>query len=343
MPDALFELDTPVVAAHHQPAVLIDLAMARDINLDKLLRGTRLFRDQLLTQRMLITPAQFYQLIDNSCRLLPSADTPFLVGQRLLPGHYGAASDCLRHSATLLDALEALVQQRLLLTPLLAPRLLLDDHYGWLFWHETCNHQQHTAFLIEATMTAVYAMSRQLCGHKLPWEFRFSYPQPRHLEQYWLHLGQQIYFDQQVDCMRIPRQYLHQPLPQQASLTARIAQQEAQQQRNALPYQEGILERLFELLQSRLQQESPRQEQVAAELGMSTSGLKRVLQKHNTSYQQQLDHVRKATALELMLVHQCSNEDVARLLQIHDAANFRRCLKRWTGMGPSQLRALWAP
>ncbi len=342
MSQCAYELDTPVIAAHHQPALLIDLAMARDIHLDKLLRGTRLFQEQLLSQRILITPAQYYQLIDNTCRLLDSPDTSFLVGQRMLPGHYGAVSDGLRHASTLLDALQTLVNQRLLISPLLAPRLLLDDHFAWIFWHETCNHQHQYPFLIESTMTAVYAMSRQLCGQKLPWEFRFSFPQPRHLEQYWLHLGDQIKFGQHVDCMRLPRQYLHQTLPQHAGLTAQIAQQEAQRQRAALPYDQGILDQLFHLLQSTLRQETPRQEQVAGALGMSTSGLKRLLQKHHTSYQQQLDHVRKITALELMLVQQLGNDDVARLLQIHDAANFRRCLKRWTGQGPSQLRAHWS-
>lgn len=337
----VYELDTPIIPLHQQPAALIDLALARGINLDRLLRGTRLFQDQLLEPGRQITPDQFYQLMDNGIRLLDNPDTAFLFGQRILPGHYGAVSEQLRHAHTLHEALECLTTGAALFSPLLAPRLVLDDHYGYLFWVDTCRPGHQRRFLVEAAMTAVYALSRQLFASKLPWECRFSYPQPRHIEQYWLHLGEQIRFDQAMDMMRIPRQYLHHPLTPGSGLTAQMIRQQAQGQLQQLSHTQGFLQHLYLLLETTLKVENPRQERIAAQLGMSTSGLKRLLKKHHTSYQQQLDQVRKLTALQLIQWQQFSNEDVARLLHINDAANFRRCFKRWTGLAPNQLRAQW--
>jgi AraC-like DNA-binding protein len=43
--------------------------------------------------------------------------------------------------------------------------------------------------------------------------------------------------------------------------------------------------------------------------------------------------------MALRLLHRgCDNETVARHLGFHDANNFRRSFKRWTGMTPMLLR-----
>jgi AraC-like DNA-binding protein len=44
-------------------------------------------------------------------------------------------------------------------------------------------------------------------------------------------------------------------------------------------------------------------------------------------------------ALWLFQAHRADNDTVARYLGFHDAANFRRSFKRWTGLSPAPLRA----
>jgi AraC-like DNA-binding protein len=48
--------------------------------------------------------------------------------------------------------------------------------------------------------------------------------------------------------------------------------------------------------------------------------------------------VRSHAALHLFLTQQIDNEAVAQHLGFHDANNFRRSFKRWTGLTPSLIR-----
>ena len=84
--------------------------------------------------------------------------------------------------------------------------------------------------------------------------------------------------------------------------------------------------------------EAPSLERAAAAFAMSPATFKRKLSKHATSYQQQHDQVRLQVALYLYQVKGYSNDQVASHLHFHDATNFRRSFKRWTGVPPSALR-----
>ena len=100
-----------------------------------------------------------------------------------------------------------------------SPRLLLDEQYLYLYWLDSCGIGAQRRFLLEASCTALVAMSRWLAGQALPWQCSFSHAQPRYVEQYWVHLGETVRFDAPLDLMRLPREYLHQPWPG-AALTA---------------------------------------------------------------------------------------------------------------------------
>ena len=84
--------ETRFIAARGQPACLIDLALSRDIDSHRILKGTGLFYDDLLSNEPYISAQQFHRLIDNSKQLLAADDSAFLFGQQLLPGHYGPTS-----------------------------------------------------------------------------------------------------------------------------------------------------------------------------------------------------------------------------------------------------------
>ncbi len=337
-----YECDQRFIAAHNQPAVLIDLALSRDVDSHRLLRGTGLFHDDILAGQVKISPQQFLQLIDNAERLLGASDTSFLFGQRLLPGHYGAASNALRYAVSLQQALTLLVEQRALLSPLLAPRLLIDEHHAYIYWLDSGGCGEQRRFLVEASMTAVYASSRWLAGEKLPWQCSFSHAQPRYIEQYWVNLGELVQFDRQVDMMRIPRHYLHQPWPMTSATVGQVAQQQSLRQLHELGFDAGLLDRLYDYLHAHIR-EPLNLERVAQAFAMSPATFKRKLHKHGTHFQEQIDLVRKHVALYLYQVRGYSNEDVAAYLQFRDTTNFRRSFKRWTGFSPSTLLQLLGP
>ncbi|MDG1579793.1 AraC family transcriptional regulator [Pseudomonas sp. GOM6] len=338
--NAWYENDSRFIPGHWQPAVLVDLALSRGIDSHRLLRGTGLFHEDLQTGHARLSPQQFLQLIDNGERLLAADDTRFLFGQRLLPGHYGAASHALQHATNLGQALDILCRQRALLSPLLSPRLLLDEHHVHLYWLDSCGAGNQQRFLVESAMTALLAMSRWLAGAPLPWQVSIAQARPRQVEQYWVHLGEEVRFDAPLDLLSLPREYLHQPWPGAAQTAGSAAQQQSEQLLEQLGFHSSLLDHLYRHLLANLRR-PPQLDSVALALGMSPSTLKRKLHKHGTHFQEQLDLARKHMALYLYQIKGQSNDEVAAYLQFHDATNFRRSFKRWTGLAPSALRQRW--
>ncbi|WP_411388107.1 AraC family transcriptional regulator ligand-binding domain-containing protein [Pseudomonas sp. MPB23] len=335
-----YESDSRFIPGHYQPATLIDLALSRDIDSHRLLRGTGLFHEDILAGHACLSPQQFLGLIGNSRKLLDADDSSFLFGQRLLPGYYGAASHALGHAQNLHQALEILIQQQVLLSPLVTLQLELDEHHAYLYWLDSCGAGEHWRFLLEASMTSLVAMSQWLGGQRLPWVCSFSHAEPRYVEQYWVHLGETTRFERPLDMMCIPRHYLTDAWPGASATAGQVARRQAREQIEQLGFAASFLDCLYEYLHDQVRQ-PPSLEQAAQAFAMSPATLKRKLHKHDTGFQQQVDRVRKQVALHLYQVKGYSNDEVAAYLNFNDAANFRRSFKRWTGSTPNLIRQLF--
>ncbi|PWR20918.1 AraC family transcriptional regulator [Zavarzinia compransoris] len=335
-----YEVDSRFIPGHYQPAVLIDLALSREVNVRRLLRGTGIVYDDIVAGGEKFSPAQFLTLIGNVRRLLDADDTSFLFGQRLLPGHYGAASHALGHAANLRQALERLVGHRALLSPLTAPRLQVDENWAWLYWIDACGAGEAQRFLVEASMSAVAGMCRWLSGRRLPWQFLVGHARPRYIEQYWVHLGETVLFERHLDAMRIPRSWLDLPWPGAAQTAGQAAGLESARQLADLGVEASLLDRLYHWLLDHVR-EQPNLDRAALAFEMSPATLKRKLAKHGTHFQEWHDLVRKHVALYLYDSRGYTNEEVAAHLRFHDTTNFRRSFKRWTGFAPSSLKELW--
>lgn len=335
-----YEADSRFIPGHYQPATLIDLALSRDIDSHRLLRGTGLFHEDILAGTARLSPQQFLGLIGNSRKWLDADDSSFLFGQRLLPGYYGAASHALGHAQNLHQALEILIQQQVLLSPLVTLQLELDEHHACLYWLDSCGAGEHWRFLLEASMTSLVAMSQWLSGERLPWVCSFSHAEPRYVEQYWVHLGEGTRFDRPLDMMSLPREYLMRTWPGASATAGQVARQQAREQIDQLGFAGSFLDCLYDYLREQVRQ-PPSLEQAAHAFAMSPATLKRKLHKHDTGFQQQVDRVRKQVALHLYQVKGYSNDEVAAYLNFNDAANFRRSFKRWTGSTPNLIRQLF--
>ncbi|PHR17145.1 MAG: AraC family transcriptional regulator [Sphingopyxis sp.] len=337
---AWHDCETPFIATHYQPATLIDHALARGIDSHRLLRGTGMFYEDLLTGTRLISPRQFLRLIANAQQLIGADDTSFLFGQQQLPGHCGAASHALSHADSLDQALERLIALRPLVSPLLHLRTRVDEQHLHLTWVDTYGAGEQLAFLVEASMTAMTAMCRWLSGETWPWQYQLGFAKPRHIEQYWVHMGEDLRFGCPLNTMRLPRSCLVQRWPQASAITAAVTLQQARAELEGLPLGQGsLLEVLFEHIQLHIR-DPLNLERVAQAFAMSPATLKRHMKRHGTHFQAQLDQVRTHEALALYLSKGYSTEEVAAYLNFNDPANFRRSLRRWTGCSPGELKLM---
>jgi AraC-like DNA-binding protein len=309
----------PFIPARYQPALVMDYARSRDVPVSAGAHDT-------------LTPRAYLQLLAEVCRGLASPDTSFMLGQQMLPGHYGAVSHALLHAQNLRQALDTLVLWQSCLCPLLSPRWREEGGLVVLYWSDAFGAPGQLPFLVEMHMTAVVAMCRWLGGQRLPWRFCFNRCSPRQREQHEVHLGPDLQFDCHLDAMLLDAAWLDQPWPRGNATVARVATDEVPTHAPAL------LVALYDYLLAHIRC-GPTLEGSAAAFGTSAATFKRHLARHGTHFQAELDQVRTHVALYLFQMRRYDNEAAAAYLGFHDAANFRRSFKRWTGQTPSLLRA----
>jgi AraC-like DNA-binding protein len=336
LPGQWLENDDRWIPAHHQPALLLELAIQRGLSPDRVLAGTGIFHEELLSGRLLISPSQFARLIQNLDRLFPGEGLSFLFGHQLYPGHYGAFSTLMQQSDTLLDALTVLRQFHLILCPLIYPRITTSGKECFVRWWPVCGLERDVyLFCLEAMSTALISLSRQWADHRATLRFEFRHRKPFSHEQYRVNLGEKVRFGGAMDLITLPREWLYFRHP--ASETSRIAaRNECLRAIQHLPDQGGFIEQVKTCLAARTRN-PPSLKEAAERFDMSRATFKRKLSKHHLSYQQLVDEVRRDMAIFLFRVRGLSSQQVAEQLNYSDLSNFRRSFKRWTGLTPAQL------
>lgn len=336
-------IDDAGIEAQHQPALVLDYALSRDAGGGALLRDTGLASCAMPAAGRRISAAQYLQLLRNVQRALASADTSFMLGQQMLPGHYGELSHALQHAQTLRQAIQILCEFHTRLCPLLRPRWREEGPLAALYWMDSFGAPALLPALVEMHMTAVVAMCRWLSGERLPWRFCFNRAAPRHIEQHQSHLGQDLRFDCHLDAMLIDACWLDRPWPRGNAMAASVALRSVESAAARSPMPVSLLDALYDYLLDKVRH-TPTLERTASDFGVSAATLKRHLLRHGTHFQAELDQVRTHVALYLFQTRRADNDTVAAYLGFHDATNFRRSFKRWTGQTPALLRdALHAP
>ncbi|MFZ2987708.1 helix-turn-helix domain-containing protein, partial [Ideonella sp.] len=267
-------------------------------------------------------------------------DAAFALGQHWLPGHAGAASHGLTQAGNVGEALTMLVQWQGQLCPLLAPRLVLGPDEAVLYWSDACGAPAQRNFLVDLHMSAVVALCQWLGGQRLPWQFCFNRPAPKDMARHEVYLGPRLRWSCQLDAMLLPRACLDTPWPRGHADAAAATQAVLLGDAAALASRRSVLVVLYDHLRDQIQaQLAPGLEGTAAAFGLSPASLKRLLARHGTHFQAELDQVRAHVALHLLHHEQCGNEQLAQYLGFHDATSFRRSFRRWTGCTPSFMRA----
>ncbi|MDR7334222.1 AraC family transcriptional regulator ligand-binding domain-containing protein [Roseateles asaccharophilus] len=315
-----YEIDTACLPATDHAALLAEFAHHRGIALP-------------WPQQPLISPRELLALTEPLRDA--GADSAFALGQLLLPGHYGLASQALMQAGELVDLLRLLCRYAGRLTPLLTPRLLVDEQELILVWTDACGLPAGLrGFVVDLHMSAVVSLCAWRAGRRLPWRFSFDRTAPRDHAQHAVHLGTALHFGCQVDAMRLPLAQADVSWPATPGLAATALARQADPQ----ALRRGLLAALGDRLMAQIA-EAPGLEALALEAGMSPATYKRRLARHGTHYQAEVDRVRTQVALYLLGPRGQGRDAVARALGYFDGANFRRSFKRWTGLTPGH----WAP
>ncbi|KAF7769907.1 hypothetical protein PCIT_a2831 [Pseudoalteromonas citrea] len=328
-----FDAKAASLNSHDVLLPLVEMAMQRGINNNKLLKGSKLFYTDLQSPHKKVSFEQLNTVINNAILLLPSDGLSFLLGQHWLFNQVSYSGQALLNSKHLMQMSRVIQVKQFALCPF----VFFTPYRSHSHTHYVVNfaialpQPKVTQFYFEMIAAKINALCKWRFNFTQKICIKFPFSPPQHLEQYYAHLGVQYQFDHPCFCISIPNETLTVP---QATTTPVMQQYYLQQARTA-PNTIGFIQYLCELL---IKDPKIGCEEVAQHLRVSPATLKRKLKQHNTTLQTLKDALQKQHAVINIGERGYSNEQTADHLQFSDVTNFRRTFKRWTGMTPTQLR-----
>lgn len=328
----LVSLEDKFLAAHQLAASLIDVAVARGGDKNRLMRGTGIFYQDIKSGATRLSAEQILRLMANVRSQISGYDCSFQLGRRVFPGNYGAISNALLHSRNMQDALRLLSVYAQDICPFMHSYGYQDAQHYHLVFYDAMGCGEQWQFVVETYFSALVAATKLLLGQRLPLHFDFPFARPRYIQEYETNLGFRLHFAQSQLRIRFELQWLQAPFVQQSqSLKWHALQQIKHYQRSYQPFIQAVRSSLWRKRNQSLQE-------TACLFAMSPATFKRKLQQHGMRFQQIQDELGKQQALYLLQVQKLNNEDSASLMAFSDVPNFRRAVKRWTGLTPQQLR-----
>ncbi|MDC8832349.1 helix-turn-helix domain-containing protein [Alteromonas gilva] len=310
---------------------LVQVAVARGADEQKLLRGTGIFSEDLLTSRA-ISAEQFMKLVGNAQKQYSGDDLAFQFGHYLVSAFVNDALPYFTHTAHFAECVRAIPVFQTRICPFLSAHRYDYNDEVFLVLQDAMGCAKQFVFMAEAFCAALMVLARHCTGKRLPFSFDFPYRRPRHIQEYEEGLGFRLRFEQPFFTVRINRQALLTPCLQANQAFKQFALRRYLEQRQ---FRRTLLDTVRFRLRYQAVATLPA---MAKQLGLSPATLKRKLAEHDTTFSLLHDDVRRQQAIFYLQVQKLNNEQSALKMAFSDITNFRRAVKRWTGSTPSQLR-----
>lgn len=352
-----------VIPAYHLVNAVLDVAIPRGASKDRILRGTGIFDDSL-TVNTRISAKQCIALFSNVRGQCKGNDVSFLIGKSL--GGVWLREDIanIKRSQNLEQAIEALTAIRWGSIPLVSfKRFSLQDKYIWVL-QDTMGCEKRGAhklwpFIAELYLSMLVALLKQWTGTRLPLSFTIDSERPRNVQDFETYLGLRVAFHSPLMSITLPKSCMTSAFPFaddkagnvqgnvqgdiqgviQGDIQGEAQRSLAYQQTPASPQDTPNLSLLDYIRIQTLQEPQKGLADLARNLGCSTATLKRKLSDHNYTYRGLSEEARRQQAIVLLALKKLNNEQSASQMAFSDLPNFRRTIKRLTGLTPSELRA----
>ena len=345
-----------VIVGYWLVRAVLNVALSRGGNKNKLLRGTGIFEESL-QPNSLISINQYSSLLVNVHSQTKGNDVSFLLGGAF-------ASQWLASPLHVLKACENIEQLLLHLTqhptfrwcslPLCQFQRFESNDKIILVPQFTGTCSKQLPFTLEVAFATLVALIKNVANKRIPLSFTFTCSRPKNIADYETHLGLKLSFNSLFNSICIEKGVTSQPLGLTAQPTDSVESHASlkdlssnssmqtkggtsieQQYRLSLP----DFVRHYVCTSSNTQSPNIGLPELAETLAVSVATLKRKLKEYGTSYRTLSEEVQRNHALLLLSVYKVSNEAAANAMGINDLPNFRRTVKRLTGKTPSELRS----
>lgn len=323
----------------HHPSLLVREAVAQGADERSVLFGTGITFEMLTSGEARISYEQYTALIRNALSLTGNPALGVDFGRCIHLSHMGVLGLLMMSSANAAEAFEAGLKYYKSLAP--GWDLALDVNGRLATWtaREIIPRNPFGLFATEALLMAMDGFARYLIPdfENAIHEVQVALPEPAHSGIYKRIFPRPVRFGCEQTRVFFDAEMLSAPLRTADGITARWAERQCASQVHEVTCHEGLIAQVRALLCAN-PGDYPSAEKIARTLQTSTRSLRRSLREMATSYQQLLDDVRRAQAIEYVSATDLPCERIAKDLAFSDARSFRRAFRRWTGTSPSEFR-----
>ncbi|GAA6134029.1 AraC family transcriptional regulator [Oceaniserpentilla sp. 4NH20-0058] len=209
--------------------------------------------------------------------------------------------------------------------------LAVNQHYPCL------NKNQ---YLTELQLVLWHRICCWLTGKRIPIRCsEFAYDRPSHADEYPFFFYGENRFNQARTQIHIDQQHLDLPIIRHRSDLPELMEE--------APYvflvkpnnTASINAQIRRILEKHQGKDLPDLENVATQLNMSATTLRRRLKTENTSFQAIKDQVRRDLAICYLSDHTFSINEIALKVGFTEPSTFHRAFKKWTGITPGDYRS----
>lgn len=211
---------------------------------------------------------------------------------------------------------------------------------GELFSVTVKEHDKPQRFMwaSDSSLAILTALCRMNYGAQLhPVSVEFQHAAPNDAGNWFGFFRCPVHFGCEADRINLAMEVVNKKLPSANPQLAQLSDQVMIQTLGRLS-RERIVPRVKSSIIDLLPSGNVNDEQIAAELSMSTRSLQRKLKKKETTFKQLLTEVRQELADKYIRNNQLSLTEISFMLGFSEVSSFSRAFKRWTGESPSEYR-----
>jgi AraC-like DNA-binding protein len=279
------------------------------------------------------------RLLDESAKAAGCDHFGLLVGERFELDGLGAIGYLMRNSATVGEALRALLLHLYLHDRGAVPILInLDASYVLLGYSIYRHGTPGTPHLYDAAIAIGHRVLKAICGPQ--WKaahVQFSHGRPQDARPYRRLFGPQVRFDAEVSGIVFAASWLDQAIPGADPRLRELVLQAIKQARasSTMSFAEVVRGALHQMVLSG----TASAENVALLFGIHERTLRKRLMAEGTGLQPLVDQTRFELAKQLLENTEMPLAEIASALHFADAAVFSRAFRAWAKTNPREWRA----
>ncbi|MBL8914138.1 MAG: AraC family transcriptional regulator [Archangium sp.] len=187
----------------------------------------------------------------------------------------------------------------------------------------------------DAMLGLIVTCTRRFVGPDLqPLSVSFKHPAPRAPEKWRSFFRAPVHFGADRNAVQFAADVTARRLRTSDPTLAAMLERHAESLLAAMPTDASFLTRARRSICEALAAQSATLHDVAKRLQLSSRTLQRRLQDEGTSFDAQLDDIRRQLALQHLAERDTSQAELAFLLGFSDVSAFHRAFRRWTGVAP---------